>query len=154
VNAYPAEVTLIIPADRTHPSEQGTFSSLVAGAARSCASFVRGPFDIGPCVGAQFSSMNATGTKKDNASASGVGEVMVQNGDGSGQWWSIVAGAASSWSLTPSFALFLRGDIMFALDQPHFGFSKGPRDLSDLADVYRVPVVAGRGVLGLEVRFF
>jgi hypothetical protein len=155
VNAYQTDVpSRVVPPDRTHPAEQGTFS-LVAGSARGCASYVRGPVDVGPCMGAQVSSMSASGTGSPTSMAPGAGQVSVQNGQGNGQWWSIVAGAASSWSFTPSFALFVRGDILLALAQPdfHFDFKNvTPKPLPTV--VYSVPTVAGRAVLGLEVRFF
>ncbi len=139
------------PATSQTPSSQtegGTFT-LVTASARGCAGLVFGAFDVGPCFGAEAGFMDATPRGPPPTVASG--GVTFRGQPGRGSWGSIVGGVLASWSPFRAFALFVRADGLVTLAQPSFVIDNPapPRTL-----VYSLSPLAGRGLLGLEVRFF
>jgi hypothetical protein len=100
---------------------------------RGCLTATSGRFEIGPCAGVALSVMH------------GFGVPLV---DSTQQWLSLLGSIIASWKVFPEVALFARADLVVptarkTFDQANYsGFV-----------VYQVPAVAGRGALGIELRF-
>jgi hypothetical protein len=115
----------------------GRFMPLTASA-RMCASIVEGVFDVGPCLGAEFDSMEGNGVS-----------TAFQPRQGFGVWGSALGSLLASWTLARRFAVFLdAGGLVSFTTRPTFVVQPG--------NLYVfTPSPAGlRGELGLELRFF
>jgi hypothetical protein len=123
------------------PDEGGRFS-LFAAALRGCAGVVRGAFDLGPCLEGEFAFMSASGEAPSVTT--------FEPKDQLGRWISLGGGLLGSWSPSRALAVFVRGDALVPLARPSFVVSSGPSN--DL--VHRPAALAGRGALGLQLRFF
>jgi hypothetical protein len=118
---------------------------LLTPSARACASIARGPFDLGPCIGAEIDLMMGSGVGAPTA-----GEPH-KNSVGTGYWGSALGAILASWSLSRQIALFARADGLALLAQPTFVVSQAGGYLS----VYSPPSpLAWRAALGVELRFF
>ena len=96
-----------------------------------CATVGGGSFEIGPCAGAELAVMHGSGT-------------VLQ--DSTQLWLALLGSALASWSISPAVAVFGRADL--ALPTGRKSFLDPPGNT-----VYKVPAVAVRGALGLELRF-
>ena len=99
---------------------------------RACATVVTGRFEIGPCAGLELAVMDGSGTELQASTQF---------------WFSLLASGLASWSISPSVAVFGRADVVLPtarttyLDSIPYGNT-----------IYKVPAVALRGALGLELR--
>jgi hypothetical protein len=101
--------------------------------ARGCATVVRGRVELGPCAGAELAIMQGSGTDLS---------------DGTQLWFSLLGSAMASWSISPAVAVFGRAEVVVPTTRRTFLDVAYPANT-----VYKVPAVAVRGALGLELRF-
>ena len=120
-------------------SEGGDFRLLDASG-RACGGIVLGSFDLGPCVGAEFDSIDAWGTPN-----------VASPGHTSAQWVSLSGSALAEGQFTRAFALFARVDGLVPLAHPRFVIAQPD---GSQAGVHRPSTVALRLAFGLEVRIF
>jgi len=120
-------------------SEGGDFRLLDASG-RACGGIVLGSFDLGPCVGAEFDSIDAWGTPN-----------VASPGHTSAQWISLSGSALAEGQFTRAFALFARVDGLVPLAHPRFVIAQPD---GSQAGVHRPSTVALRLAFGLEVRIF
>jgi hypothetical protein len=132
-------------------NEGGVFS-LLTMSTRGCVSLVRQPFDLGPCVGAELELLSAEGTGAGAINA-GSGAERFKGSHATAQRPSVIGSLFGSWSLSPAFALFVRGDALWSPTQPSFVITNADRGVANIG-VYALPTLAARGTLGLEMRFF
>jgi hypothetical protein len=99
--------------------------------ARGCATIVESRFEIGPCAGAALAIMHGSGTELN---------------DSTQHWFSLLASAVAAWSISPGVAVFARPEVLVPTGRRSFLNPPGNT-------VYKVPAVAFRGALGLELRF-
>jgi hypothetical protein len=110
----------------------------IAASARMCASIVEGVFDVGPCLGVEFDSIEGKGASP-----------AFQPKQGLGAWESAVGSLLASWTLSRRFAVFVdAGGLVSFTTRPTFVVQPG--------NLYVfVPSPAGlRGEIGLELLFF
>ena len=120
-------------------SPGGSFT-LLATSARTCGSIASGPFEFGPCLGADVDAMWV----------SGLGWQQPPNHQ-SVQWASLLGSAFVSWNFSRNIAIFARADALIPLEQPRFyAVLKNGTD----STVHRPAPVAARGAFGIELRFF
>jgi hypothetical protein len=120
-------------------SEGGDFR-LVDASGRACGGIILGSFDLGPCLGAEFDSMDGWGTPN-----------VASPGHTSAQWVSLSGSALAEWQFTRAFALFARAEGLAPLAHPRFVIAQ-PGDSE--AVVHQPSAVALRLALGLEVHIF
>jgi hypothetical protein len=138
-SSFPGQQTITV----TDPSgEGGSFFTLLAGSGRACASYARGRFDVGPCLGGEIDTMRATGV--------GAGATF-KSFQASGTWGSALGSVIGSWSFARSVALFAHADGLVPLAPPTFVLVRQPSNAHTF--VYR-PSVAMRIAVGVEMRFF
>jgi hypothetical protein len=114
----------------TNYVDQATFE-LFDLSARGCATVVRGRFELGPCGGAELAIMHGSGAALQ---------------DSTQLWASLLGSAIASWSISSAVAVFGRAEVVVPTIQATF--------LNQFGNpVYKVPAVAFRGSLGLELRF-
>jgi hypothetical protein len=118
--------------------ERGSFWLLTA-AARTCLSLARGAVDFGPCLGGEVAVMGAIAIKTT--------QVQPLN-PSPWPWFSFVGGLLGAWSPSRTLAVFARADGHMSPLVPTFVVNPGSQP------VFTPHTVAGRGVLGIEVRFF
>ena len=99
--------------------------------ARGCATIVANRFEIGPCAGAALAIMHGSGTELNYSTQ---------------HWYSLLASAVAAWSISPGIAVFGRPEVLVPTGRRSFLDPGGNT-------VYKVPAVAFRGALGLELRF-
>jgi hypothetical protein len=121
------------------PGAFGSFE-LFTAAARVCASVIRGPFDLGPCLGAEVDFM--TGAAAGAALPS----------PRTGTWPSTLLSLLASWSFARHLAMVVRGDGFYAPQPPEFVLVSHPSETH--VHVHQPAQLGARGALGLEVRFF
>jgi len=112
--------------------EQANFE-LFDFSARACATLVSDRFEIGPCAGAELAMMQGSGSG-----------TPLQND--TQLWFSLLGAGMASWSISPTVAAFGRAEVVVPTTRKAFGFGSGD-------PVYKVPAVAVRAALGLELRF-
>lgn len=101
---------------------------------RGCATVGNDRFEVGPCAGAGLSIMHGSGTALQ---------------DRTQLWLSLLGSALAAWSISPAVAVFARADLVFPATPGTFLGVGGNGNT-----VYKVPAVAVRGALGLELRFW
>jgi hypothetical protein len=109
---------------------------------RGCLTFAAGRLEMGPCAGAELAVMHGS----------------VDGGDlqdPTQLWLSLLGGAAISWRVYPAVAIFGRGEVVAPTTQRTFIAREtvAPRDTQAVGQGYTVPAVAGRGAVGIEMRF-
>jgi hypothetical protein len=115
----------------------GRFMPLTASA-RMCASIVEGAFDVGPCLGAEFDSMDGKGVSATFLPSHGIGV-----------WGSALGSLLASWSFSRRVGIFLHvGGLVSFTTRPTFGVQPGSMY------VYTPSATGLRGELGVELRFF
>jgi hypothetical protein len=97
-------------------------------------------FEIGPCFGAELVAMRAS-------SAGGSTSDFATLESATLFWFSLLGSLATSWNVSPSMDVVLHGDVVAPMKRPTFGLHN-----SALVE-YRVPALALRGALGIELRF-
>ena len=141
--AFPDQSKLADQAPLAAKNEGGDFRLLdVSG--RACAGVILGSFDLGPCVGAEFDSMDAWGTP----TVASPGHTSSSTG---AQWVSLSGSALAEWQFAGAFALFARVDGLMPLAHPLFVIAQPG---NGQAVVHQPSAVALRLALGLEVRIF
>lgn len=98
---------------------------------RGCATVVSGQFEIGPCAGVELAIMDGSGTQLQASTQ---------------PWLSLLGSGLASWSISPSVAVFGRADVVLPTTRTTFLDSNAQGDT-----IYKVPAVAVRGALGLEL---
>ncbi len=98
---------------------------------RGCATVLVNRLELGPCAGGELAVMHGSGTTLQ---------------DGTQLWFSLLGAALASWSISPAIAVFGRAEVVVPTARKTFAVPFGNV-------VYRVPAAAGRGALGLELRF-
>jgi hypothetical protein len=111
-------------------AEQANFE-LFELSGRGCATVVKARFELGPCLGGELAIMHGSGTSLQ---------------DSTQLWVSLLGSAMAEWSISPGVAVFGRADVVVPTTRSSFAVPAG-------SVVYEVPAVAGRGALGLELRF-
>jgi hypothetical protein len=121
----------------------GRFTPL-AVVARACASIVRGPFDVGPCLGAELDIMGGTAV-----------DPSVTPNPGIGTWGSVSGSLLASLTFSRHVAAFLRADGRLSPSPPPFGIAEHSV-VGTITDIptYTPAQLSARAALGLEVRFF
>jgi hypothetical protein len=111
---------------------------MVSFSGRACLTTVRSRFEFGPCLGGEVAVMHAS---KLNGFPST---------DSTQSWFSPVASVMTSVVVASRVVLFARGDVVVPTTRRSF--------LSDPSvgyfDVYKVPAVASRATVGVELRIF
>ena len=116
---------------------EGDFSAL-GFSGRGCIGVAVHRFEIGPCGGAEFVAMHASG----HTSYAQVG-LATETLD----WYSLLASLVASWSVSGTTDLVLRGDVVWPQSRQVFGLD------GNLLYDYVVSTGAVRGALGLAYRF-
>jgi hypothetical protein len=124
-------------------SPGGSFT-LLATSARTCGSIASGPFEFGPCLGADVDAMWA----------SGVGWQQRHQASPLPYWASLLGSALVSWNFSRHIAIFARADGLISLEPPRFMASDVPPPIPPDIPVHRPAPVAARGAFGIELRFF
>jgi hypothetical protein len=122
------------------PTQGGTFK-LLATSARACGSIASGPFELGPCVGADYDTMWASGFGWQPLSSK------------TADWVSLLGSARASWNFSRNIAIFARADALIPLAQPRFEAGSGSPGMPDIP-VHHPSAVAARGALGIELALF
>ncbi|HEY7376425.1 MAG TPA: hypothetical protein VIF57_29975 [Polyangia bacterium] len=107
---------------------------LVDVTSSGCLTFAGDRFELGPCAGAALSVMHGSGAGFEDATQT---------------WLSLQGGAVISWRVYPSVALIARGEVVVPTTRRAF---ESPWE-GGLYELYKVPAVAGRGAVGIEMRF-
>ena len=105
---------------------------------RACGALRVGRFDLGPCLAAEI----------DRISGVAVGAIIPIKAARS--WGAGLASAQATWAITQRVSVALRIDGVLPLARPSFVLEGARADVM----VHRPALVAVRGALGLEMRFF
>jgi hypothetical protein len=132
------------------PSQHTSFGSsfspgdvqLFDATSRGCLTFAASRLEIGPCAGGELAVMHGSVDSGDLLNPTQL-------------WLSLLGGAVISWRVYPQVAIFGRGEAVVPTTQRTFIAREGliPRDNQAVAPAYTVPAVAGRGAIGIEMRF-
>jgi hypothetical protein len=113
-------------------NERGADISLLAASLSGCYWALGGRLAAGPCMKLEAGVLPAQGVS-DHATS------------GNGRWAAVVPGIAAQWWLSGSWGLLLGAELVLPLVRDEF--------MLGTEQVYRIPPLSGRIVLGPEVRF-
>jgi hypothetical protein len=123
-------------------TDEGGDFDLFTVAGRACLAFAAALFDVGPCVGAEFDSMQTTHIDAQEPQPAAA------------QWWSLLGSALAHAHLTRSLALSLRLDALGVVgNAPSFKI-RAPATAGGPYDVVQPSSFSIRAGLGLEAYFF
>ena len=135
---FPPTRTLTITPPPGSASPTGTaqfwlFDTLL----RLCYLAKPGPFELGPCAGAQFGTLQGSSRGIDTP---GSGSLLI---------FAFDAGFLASWRFAQAWAFFARGDVALQTQHEPFGVTSGAADET----IYNPGSVTGRASAGVELRF-
>jgi hypothetical protein len=102
---------------------------------RGCFTVGDALLEIGPCAGVELAVMRSTGEPFHDRNQA---------------WLSLLGGAVLAWKVSPVFAVVARGEVI----RPTARKNVLVEDPGQTWVGYTVPAVAGRGALGIEMRFW
>jgi hypothetical protein len=115
----------------TSGTDQANFQ-LFEASTRGCLTFARYRFEIGPCTGVELAVMHGFGQALQDATQ---------------LWLSLLGSALTSWRISADVAVFARADLVVPTTRRTFEHATYGYQ------IYKVPAVAGRGAVGIELRF-
>jgi len=122
--------------------EIGIQLELTTAVLRGCGTPSRGRWSLPICAGIEAGRMIGTSHSDDRGAD-------FETGRGREAWVATVLGAGARFSLIPGLALIARGEAAIALRRPSFYIEKP----DTVQVVHTAQPVAGRGFVGIELRF-